>query len=150
MDVCLAKREDIGLWMELVRRVRWNFPGLETEKALEEHRSTVLRFMKEDRALCVRGEGRLSGILLFSRKRNMICFLAVAPQSRRKGIGAALLERALQEMDPARPVTVATFRRDDPKGEAPRALYEKFSFVPQELMEEYGYPLQMFVLRRCL
>ena len=33
---------DIDLWMDLVRLVRSNFPGLETEEALEEHRQTVL------------------------------------------------------------------------------------------------------------
>ena len=39
--------QDIDSWMELVKRVRWNFPGLETENALKEHRNTVLKFMKQ-------------------------------------------------------------------------------------------------------
>ena len=39
---------DIEQWMDLVRLVRSNFPGLETEEALEEHRQTVLKFMGKD------------------------------------------------------------------------------------------------------
>ena len=45
---------DIESWMELVQSVSWNFPGLETEVAIEDHRQTVLRFMGENRALCVK------------------------------------------------------------------------------------------------
>ena len=41
--------QDIDSWMELVKNVRWNFPGLETEDALEEHRNTVLKFMRQKR-----------------------------------------------------------------------------------------------------
>lgn len=36
-------QQDIDSWMELVKSVRWNFPGLETESALQEHRDTVLK-----------------------------------------------------------------------------------------------------------
>ena len=39
--------QDIGSWMELVRVVQWNFPGLDTEEAIEEHKNTVLKFMKQ-------------------------------------------------------------------------------------------------------
>lgn len=54
MEVEYGTLQDIGSWMELVQQVRWNFPGLETQAALEDHRRTVLRFMGEQRALCVK------------------------------------------------------------------------------------------------
>ena len=54
MQVEYGRIRDIESWMELVQHVRWNFPGLETEEAMEEHRRTVLRFMGENRALCVK------------------------------------------------------------------------------------------------
>lgn len=66
-------------WMALVEEIRGNFPGLETPQALEEHRQTVLRFMEKRQALCVRDGGRVAGVLLFSRGRNMICCLGVSP-----------------------------------------------------------------------
>ena len=43
-------------------------------------------------------------------------------------------------------ITVATFRENDVKGIAPRKLYKKFGFKEDELIEEFGYPNQRFVL----
>ena len=148
MEVCFGKPPDIDRWMDLVRRVRGNFPGLETEKDLEEHRQTILRFMEKRQALCVKSDDQIQGVLLFSRSRNMICCLAVSPESRRNGIASMLLETVLSELYRGRDITVSTFREGDEKGTAPRALYRKFGFVGAELTEEFGYPNQVFVLQR--
>ena len=146
MEVCFGKPADIDRWMDLVRRVRGNFPGLETEKDLEEHRQTILRFMEKRQALCVKSDDQIQGVLLFSRSRNMICCLAVSPESRRNGIASMLLDTVLSELYRGRDITVSTFREGDEKGTAPRALYRKFGFVGAELTEEFGYPNQVFVL----
>ena len=138
---------DIESWMELVQSVSWNFPGMETEAAIEDHRLTVLRFMGEDRALCVKLDDKVVGVLLISKKHNMICCLAVAPEYRRKGIASALLESALTELDRSRDITVTTFRDNDEKGIAPRALYKQFGFTEEKLMIENDYPVQRLVLR---
>lgn len=137
--------DTIESWMNLVCRLRDNFPGLETESALADHRSTVLRFMADRRALCIKSGSDIAGVLLFSRKRSQICCLAVAPEHRRKGIASRLLTAALSEMDPHRPVTVSTFREGDPFASAPRALYARFVFIPGALIEEFGYPNQEFI-----
>lgn len=147
MEAVFGGPTDLDAWMELVNRVSWNFPGLETAESLEEHRETVLRFMEKGQALCVRKKGEMMGVLLFSRKRNMICCLAVDPGCRRQGVASALLEKALSEMDRQREITVSTFREEDEKGRAPRALYRKFGFREAGLTEEFGYPNQVFVLR---
>ena len=147
MEVQFGTPDMIEDWMELVTLVRWNFPGLETRAALEEHRETVLRFMSQHRALCVVCGGKIAGVLLFSVKRNMICCLAVHPDYRRQGIGTALLQKALDSLDSARPVTVTTFREEDEMGAAPRALYRRFGFRKGKLFEELGYPVQEFVLQ---
>ena len=141
---------DIESWMELVQSVSWNFPGLETEAAIEDHRKTVLRFMRENRALCVKADENVVGGLLLLKKYNMICCLAVAPEYRRKGIASALLEKALAELDSSRDITVTTFRDNDEKGIAPRALYKRFGFAEEKLMIENDYPVQRFVLRGSL
>ena len=86
---------DIESWMELVQSVSWNFPGLETNSAIDDHRRNVLRFMCENRALCVKLDGKVVGVLLISKKHNMICCLAVAPEYRRNGIASLLLQKAL-------------------------------------------------------
>ena len=138
--------QDIDFWMELVKRVSWNFPGLETENALREHRNTVLKFMEQRSAICVKDGKRVVGVLLFSCKYNMICCLAVSEDYRTQGIGSQLLARSLEKLDRTKPITVSTFREEDTKGVAPRALYKKFGFIPEELIEEFGYPNQRFVL----
>lgn len=81
--------------MRLVRKVSWNFPGLETEQSIDEHKIIVLKFMNDKRALCVNDEQDIVGVLIYSRKRNMICCLAVDPAYRKNGTGAAAAQRAI-------------------------------------------------------
>ena len=147
MEVEYGTSKDIDSWMDLVQEVSWNFPGLETKKAMEDHQKTVLRFMDEHRALCVKDLNVVIGVLLLSKKHNMICCLAVSPKYRRKGIASLLLEKALTELDRTRDITVTTFREDDEKGNAPRRLYQKFGFQEGNLLEEFGYPVQEFILK---
>ena len=146
MEVEFGKVSYIDSWMTLVRKVSWNFPGLETEEGIIDHRNTVLKFISKKQAICVRENNKIIGVLLFSRYHNMICCLAVDPDFRRQGIASMLLEKALQELDRNRDITVSTFREDDEKGRAPRALYKKFGFKEGELTVEFGYPNQVFVL----
>ena len=146
MEVEFGKVSYIDSWMTLVRKVSWNFPGLETEEGIIDHRNTVLKFISKNQAICVRENNRVIGVLLFSRYHNMICCLAVDPDFRRQGIASMLLEKALQELDRNRDITVSTFREDDEKGRAPRALYKKFGFKEGELTVGFGYPNQVFVL----
>lgn len=141
-----GNENDISSWMELVNEVSWNFPGLETEDDICEHKKTVLKFMKEQRALCVKDGNKVIGVLLFSKKHNMICCLAVHPDYRNRGVGSELLAAALNNLEKNKDITVSTFREGDEKGKAPRALYKKFGFIEDELIEEFGYPNQKFVL----
>ena len=136
----------IDSWMQLVRKVHRNFPGLETEARLDEHKQTVLKFMRRKQALCVMNKETVAGVLLFSRGRNMICCLAVDPEHRKQGLASILLSKALDELDRSKEITVSTFRENDEKGIAPRALYKKFGFQEGEMTEEFGYPNQVFVL----
>lgn len=137
---------DIDSWMTLVKEVSWNFPGLETQEALDEHKATVLRFMSKRQAICVKEENKIAGVMLFSRGHNMICCLAVSPDYRRRGVASMLMEEALRNLDRTREISVSTFRADDEKGSAPRAFYEKYGFVEGALMEEMNYPSQEYVL----
>ena len=146
-EVEFGTERDIEPWTKLVRGMRDNFPGLETEEGLDEYRSTVLEFMNENRALCVKEGAEIVGVLLYSVTHNMICCLAVSPAHRRKGIASALITEALERLDRSRDITVTTFREDDPRGKAPRALYKKFGFTEGELIVEFGCPSQVFVLR---
>ncbi len=146
MEAIFGESSYIDSWMQLVRKVSWNFPGLETEENFEEHKQTVLKFMNKLQAVCVKDSEIIVGVLLFSRNRNMICCLAVDPEYRQQGLASILLRKALAELDRSREITVSTFRENDEKGIAPRALYKKFGFQEGEMTEEFGYPNQVFVL----
>lgn len=146
MKSLFGKPRELDSWMNLVKKVSWNFPGLETESSIEEHKQTVLRFMDKKQALCVKSQREIIGVLLFSRSKNMICCLAVSPEHRKKGVASILLRKALDELDRSRDITVSTFREDDEKGIAPRALYKKFGFKESDLVEKFGYPNQEFIL----
>lgn len=134
--------------MHLVKAVRSSFPGLETEEALKEHEATVLQFMKKEEAAAAFDGEKLIGAILYSKEYHMICFLAVEPEHRRKGIASALLGFALESLDEKKDVTVSTFRNTDEKGTAARRLYMKSGFLPEELTTEFGYPCQVLRLHR--
>lgn len=108
MKVEFGRTSDIDSWMRLVKKVSWNFPGLETEQSIDEHKIIVLEFMNDKRALCVKDEQDIVGVLLYSRKRNMICCLAVDPACRKKGIASMLLSEALDKLDRDKDIIVST------------------------------------------
>lgn len=146
MQLFYGVPEDIEKWMRLVTQVRWNFPGLETQEELDGHRATVLKFMDKRQAICAKEGNEIAGVMLFSRGHNMICCLAVSPKYRRCGVASMLMDEALDNLDRAKEISVSTFRVDDEKGIAPRALYEKYGFVADALGEEMNYPNQKYVL----
>lgn len=146
MQLVYGVPEDIENWMKLVNRISWNFPGLETQENLDEHKATVLKFMGKQQAICVKVNDEIVGVILFSRGHNMICCLGVSPDYRRRGIASMLMDEALRNLDRTREISVCTFRADDEKGPAPRALYEKYGFIEGALVEAFGYPNQEYIL----
>lgn len=146
MKVLYGTAADIEPWMELVSEVSPLFPGLETDELIAEHKNTVLKFMGRKEALWIKSGEKAAGVLLFSKKHNMICCLAVSPEHRREGAASLLLTEALEQLDRSKNITVSTFRENDEKGRAARALYKKFGFEEGELVEEFGYPNQRFIL----
>lgn len=86
MKVEFGIPSDIDSWMQLVRKASWNFPGLETEQSIEEHKRAVLKFINDNYALCVKNAEDIVGVLLYSRKYNMIWCLAIPPAYRKKEI----------------------------------------------------------------
>lgn len=77
--------------------------------------------------------------MLFSRGHNMICYLAVSPEYRRRGVASILMDEVLTNLDRTKEISVSTFRADDEKGTAPRALYEKYHLSPDDDYPEFKY-----------
>ena len=148
MKIELGRECDIEDWMQLVNQVKESFPGLETKEALEEHRNTVLECMREASAICAKSNDKVVGTLLFSPKLNMLCFLAVDAAYRRQHIAEKMVSYMLTFMDPQKDIVVTTYREGVPEGIAARAFYKRLGFVEGQLTEEFGSPVQQFVLKR--
>ena len=142
MEIRPAQPQDIDAWMALVEQVRDQFPGLETSKAMEEHRATVLDFIRQSSAICAAEAGQIVGALLFS-----LCFLAVDPSCRRQHIARKMVHFMLPLMEEGRDIIVTTYREGDPNGAAARAFYKRLGFAEGRLTEEFGSPVQEFVLK---
>lgn len=148
MEIRLANEQDVDAWMALVERVRDVFPGLETAEALAEHRAAVLRFIQNASAVCAVEEENILGALLFSKENSMLCFLAVDPDCRRQHLGQKLVRFMLTQMEDWEDITVTTYREGDSNGIAARAFYKQLGFVEGRLTEEFGSPVQEFILKR--
>ena len=147
MELSLASAQDIDTWMALVEQVRDAFPGLETSEAMAEHRATVLDFMRNSAAVCAADGERILGALLFSKENSMLCFLAVDPACRRQHIAQKLVSFMLTQMEEEEDITVTTYREGDPNGAAARAFYKHRGFPEGRLGEEFGCPVQEFILK---
>jgi ribosomal protein S18 acetylase RimI-like enzyme len=98
--------------------------------------------------ICALNDNEVVGILLFSYNQNCLSCLAVHPEHRNNGIASKMIEEMISVLSPDRGIRVITFRDDDEKGTAPRALYKRFGFKEDELCFEHNYPHQKFMLYR--
>lgn len=146
MDIRFGTIKDIDLWMQLVDKVKDIFPGLETKEAIEGHRSTVLEFIDRGEALCAEVDGKIVGILLFSKEWNKLCFLAVDSKYRRQHIAFKLVTNMYSYLDLAKDISLETHVEGVPEGVAARCFYKKLGFIESEIKEEFGSLVQEFVL----
>lgn len=148
MNIDFAKESDIESWLSLVDKVKAAFPGLETQQAMNEHRAVVLEFIGRGEAICAKENEKTIGALLFSKENNMLCFLAVDPDFRRRHIAENMVKAAISLMKPDTDITVTTYREEAAEGAAARAFYKRIGFVEGRLTEEFGSPVQEFILKR--
>lgn len=140
----IAHSTDIEEWMSLVNIVEDNFPGLNKE----EYQKTLKTCIENQEAICTKIQGQIVGILLFSVEHQVLAFMAVHPEFRKRGVGAAMIEYMASLFPVGSDIWVTTYRENDPQGEAARAMYLKCGFEPDELVTEMDYPCQKFVLHR--
>lgn len=145
-SLSFPEMNDIDSWIKMIDIVRDNFPGLDTAEKMDSYRQTVVKNIKRKTALCVKYEGDIVGVMIFSYNSKCLSCMAVHPNHRRKGIASAMIERMLSLFPNNTDITVTTFRADDIKGIAPRPLYKKYGFEEEELVTEFDYPHQKFIL----
>lgn len=137
-----AESGDIPAWMDLVRLVIDGFPCLDEPSYL----GTLRAYIDAGQALIMEHGGMAIGIMLFSRDTGCIDFFGVHPQFRRRGVHRAFLDALMQIHLPGREISITTFREKDRADTGHRAQLLALGFAERELLVEFGYPTQRFVL----
>ncbi len=144
-----AEAEDLQSWMDLIEMVRYNFPLLERDDELEKYKNVVVKNINHKSAICMKHNDEVVGVLIFSYNQKCLSCMAVHPNHRRVGIATTMIQKMLSVLPYDDDVWVITFRDNDEKGVAPRALYRGMGFKEAELLVEHNYPHQKFVLHRA-
>lgn len=142
--ITYATEADIPEWMELVHLVIDGFPHLDEGQYLGQLRE----YIRNGRALILKDADTAVGIMAFHEMTGSIDFLGVHPQYREKGIAKAFCEKALHELVCSEAITVTTFREGDKADTGHRKTIKSLGFAEAELLVEFGYPTQRFILQK--
>lgn len=140
-DICLAERTDIPSWMSLMRLVIDGYPAMNEEDYL----SYLAKAIDERRALVLRDQDVLIGVMAFSPDSGCIDFLGIHPQYRRRGIQKLFLDALLERYLPGKEICMTTYRAGDKADTGYREMLKHLGFAERELLVEFGYPTQRFV-----
>ena len=140
-DICIAEKDDIPAWMDLMRLVIDGYPVMDEIDYLNEIRKAI----EEKRALILKESNVLIGAMAFSRNSGSIDFLGIHPQYRNQEIQKLFLEVLLRNYLPEQEISMTTYREGDKADTGHRALLKSLGFAERELLIEYGYPTQRFV-----
>lgn len=141
-DIRFAEISDIPEWIRLVRLVIDGYPHLDEADYLQKLNDSI----KEKRALILKDMDTVIGIMAFSYDTGSIKFMGVHPQYRGSGIQKVFLDRLMKDFLPGREVSTTTFREYDKADTGYREELKQLGFAERELLVEFGYPTQRFVL----
>ncbi|MEY8335174.1 helix-turn-helix domain-containing protein [Lachnospiraceae bacterium 47-T17] len=164
-NIKFATPEDADDWMELVSLTIDGYPCLDKK----DYAANLHQYIADKKALILR-EGAVSakpkwnaatdmplsevrghyhmaiGVMGFSQGTGSIDFLAVHPQYRHLGITKLFLDKLADELLYGKEITLTTYRAGDKADTGWREEYRRLGFAERELLVEYGYPTQRFVL----
>lgn len=141
-DITMAEEADIPCWMELVRLVIDGFPNLQKEEYIQ----VLKQKIGAREALILKDGETAAGIMLFSYENGSIDFMGCHPLYRKKGVPGMFLGKVMSELMTDRKISITTYREGDKADTGYRKELKKLGFAEAELLEEYGYPTQRFVL----
>lgn len=141
-DIKLATISDIPAWMELVRMVVDGYPYLDEADYLAKLKNSI----KKRQALILPLGNLAIGIMAFSYNTGSIEFMGVHPQYRSYGIPKLFLDKLMNEYLPQQEISTTTYRENDKADTGYRNELKQLGFAERELLIEFGYPTQRFVL----
>ena len=150
MLIRTAQKKDIGSWLALAKQVSPLF-GVKDMSEDENFVEYVMR--KIDRREAIAAAEKISGDALgfigFSKENNAISWFAVDEKHRGEGAGSKLLHCAIGQLDTQKDISVITFVKGHPGGDAAIGLYEKFGFKAEDAIvkDEAGIERCRMVLK---
>ncbi len=141
-DIRMAQKTDIPAWMDLMRLVIDGYPVMNEADYLNE----ITKCIEEQRALILKDDNILIGAMAFSYHSGSIDFLGIHPQYRNQGIQKVFLDALLEEYLPGKEISMTTYREGDKADTGHRDILKQLGFAERELLTEFGYPTQRFVL----
>lgn len=141
-EVTFASDKDIPCWMDLVRLVIDGFPHLNEEEYIQ-----VLKHRIATKQALILKDGTLAtGIMIFSYQNGSIDFMGTHPFYRKKGIPRAFLDKVMRELLKGKDISITTYREGDKADTGHRREIMELGFAEAELLVEYGYPTQRFIM----
>ena len=141
-DICFAEKNDISVWMDLMRLVIDGYPVMNETDYLNE----ITKHIDEKRALVLKDGDILVGAMAFSDNPGCIDFLGIHPQYRKQDIQKVFLDALLETYLPGKEISMTTYREGDKADTGHRELLKHLGFAERELLIEFGYPTQRFVI----
>lgn len=141
-DIKFAMLSDVNDWLELVSLSIDGFPCLNEA----DYFKVLHQCIAEKRALILRDDDMAIGVMAFSFETGSIDFLAVHPQYRNLGIAKLFLDKLMDEIIVGKEISITTYRADDKADTGYREEIYQLGFAEKELLVEFGYPTQRFVL----
>ena len=150
LTISYATQADLPSWMKLVRLLRWNFPGLETEEALSEYeKNAAQEYWSQQRNLCKGSRANCWNIAFFAPSQR--AFLHSDPP-RLQAAGNCLKADWQNASKARRHKGYHCFHLSErgSKGQCPARALSKLGFKAGELTEEFVYPTQnLFYAQIC-
>lgn len=141
MRAVFGEKGDFESWIELVKLVSGNFPGLD----LKCYKDVLIEKIEKKETLVVKEREKVVGALAFSYEEKELSFLAVHPEYRQENIGTELVKKFASLFEVGTKLFVITYRDGDIKGEGARKLYKKTGFLEGDLITVFDYPCQEFI-----
>jgi GNAT superfamily N-acetyltransferase len=86
--------------------------------------------------------------MLFSYKTGSIDFMGTHPLYRKKGIPKAFLDKVIGDLLIGKDISITTYREGDKADTGYRKEILNLGFAEAELLIEFGYPTQRFMLQK--
>ena len=138
----MAEKADIPAWMNLMRLVIDGYPVMNEADYLY----AITKSIDEKRALVLKDGNILVGAMAFSDQSGCIDFLGINPQYRKQGIQKLFLDALMEIYLPGHEISMTTYREGDKADTGHRDILKQLGFAERELLIEFGYPTQRFVL----